>query len=237
MHRKHDRLAFTRIVFLVTGLGLSMGLSIIAQGQTSTVGSISGTVRDPQGAVIPKAEVVIQDERTGFSRTVVTSDEGFYSAPSLPFGRYSVSTAPQGFKKTVHSGVELHVSENVVVNLTLEVGQVTETVTVYRDAAPVETRSANVSSLISEKQVAELPLSARNYAQFALMVPGVSPADSFNARGTGIDTSVEMSVNGNALNQNLWTVDGVNNVDVGSNLTLLVFPSIDSIQELRVERN
>lgn len=112
MHRKPDRPAFTRIVLLVTGLGLSMGLSIIAQGQTSTVGSISGTVRDPQGAVI-----------------------------------------------------------------------VNETVTVYRDAALVETSSANVSSLISEKQVAELPLSARNYAQFALMVPGVSPGDSFNARG------------------------------------------------------
>src|SRR5262249_42874521 len=63
------------------------------------------------------------------------------------------------------------------------------------------------------------------------------PGDTFNARGTGIDTSVEMSVNGNASNQNLWTVDGVNNVDVGANLSLLVFPSIDSIQEFRVERN
>jgi len=69
------------------------------------------------------------------------------------------------------------------------------------------------------------------------MVPGVSPGEGFNARGTGIDTLVDMSVNGNASNQNLWTIDGVNNVDVGSNRTLLVYPSIDSIQEFRVERN
>ena len=156
MLRKLDRLALTRIVFLVTGLGLSMGLSVIVQGQANTVGSIGGTVRDSQGAVISKAEVLIREERTGFSRTVVANDEGFYSALSLPFGRYSVSTTPLGFKKTVSSGVELHVNENLIINLTLVVGQINETVNVYRDATPVETRSTNVSSLVAEKQVAEL---------------------------------------------------------------------------------
>jgi hypothetical protein len=83
------------------------------------VGSISGTVRDSQGAVISKAEVLIQEERTGLSRRVVANDEGFYSALSLPFGRYSVSAVSPGFKKTVNSGVELHVNENLVINLTL----------------------------------------------------------------------------------------------------------------------
>jgi len=119
------------------------------------------------------------------------------------------------------------------------VGQVSETVTVSSDAAPVETRSGDVSSLITEKQVTELPLNGRNYAQLALMVPGVSPPSggSFSASGTGLDSHVDMSVNGNQSNANMWTVDGVNNMDVGSNATLLVFPSIDSIQEFRVERN
>ena len=238
MHRKLDRLAFTRILFLVTGLGLSMGLSVIVHGQASTVGSISGTVRDSQGAVISKAEVLIREERTGFSRTVVANDEGFYSALSLPFGNYSVSTTPPGFKKTVSSGVELHVNENLIINLTLVVGQINETVNVYRDATPVETRSANVSSLVAEKQVAELPLNGRNYAALLLLVPGVSTEnDKFTTRGIGLDSNVSASVNGNSANQNLWTVDGVNNMDVGSNQTLLVYPSIDSIQEFRVERN
>ncbi|HEV8367311.1 MAG TPA: carboxypeptidase regulatory-like domain-containing protein, partial [Pyrinomonadaceae bacterium] len=206
--------------------------------QTRTVGNISGTVRDPTSAVVPGARVVIQEQRTGFSRTVVANDEGFYSAPSLPFGRYSVSTAPPGFKKTQSREQELHVNENLVVNLTLEIGPVTETVIVSNDAAPVDTRSGEVSSLVSSEQVTELPLNGRNYAQLVLMVPGVSPTNNdFKTRGTGLDSFVGASVNGNGSNQNLWTVDGVNNMDVGSNHTLLVYPSIDSIQEFRVERN
>jgi hypothetical protein len=211
--------------------------------QTTTVGTISGTVRDEKGAVVPKAEVSIQSQGTGISRTVNTDDNGFYLAPSLPAGTYTVSSAPQGFKKSVAAGVDLHVAENRVVNLDLQVGQVSETVTVSSDAAPVETRSGEISSLITEKQVTELPLNGRNYAQLALMVPGVSPVTqagaggAFGTQGTGLDSHVDMSVNGNQSNANMWTVDGVNNMDVGSNATLLIFPSIDSIQEFRVVRN
>lgn len=222
---------------------LAGALFFNANAQTTTVGTISGTVRDEKGAVVPKAEVSIQGEGTGLSRTVNSDDNGFYLANSLPAGRYTVSTAPSGFKKTVATAVDLHVAENKVVNLDLQVGQVSETVTVSSDASPVETRSGELSSLISEKQVTELPLNGRNYAQLALMVPGVSPVTqagaggAFGTAGTGLDSHVDMSVNGNQSNANMWTVDGVNNMDVGSNATLLVFPSIDSIQEFRVERN
>ncbi|HEX3183935.1 MAG TPA: TonB-dependent receptor [Pyrinomonadaceae bacterium] len=222
---------------------LSIGLFVGVQAQSSTAGNITGTVRDPQGAAVANVEVTIVEEKTGASRTAKTNDDGFYSAPGLPAGVYSVSAAPQGFKKTVAAGVQLHVSENLTINLDLQVGQVTEIVTVTSDQAPVELRSGEVSSLISEKQVTELPLNGRNYAQLALMVPGVSPVTqsgaggAFATRGTGLNAGVDMSVNGNQSNSNLWTVDGVNNMDVGSNRTLLVFPSVDSIQEFRVERN
>jgi Carboxypeptidase regulatory-like domain/TonB-dependent Receptor Plug Domain len=222
---------------------LSIGLLIGVHAQSSTTGNITGTVRDPQGAAVPKAEVTITDEKTGVSRTVSATEDGFYNATSLPAGTYTVSTSPTGFKKTLTTGVELHVNENKTVNLDLQVGQVTETVTVTSESAPVELRSGEVSSLITEKQVTELPLNGRNYAQLALMVPGVSPVTqagaggAFATRGTGLNSGVDMSVNGNQSNSNLWTVDGVNNMDVGSNRTLLVFPSIDAIQEFRVERN
>ena len=222
---------------------LSIGLFIGVHAQSSTAGNITGTVRDPQGAAVPKAEVTIVDEKTGTSRTVTANEDGFYNAPSLPAGMYTISTSPAGFKKTISTGVELHVNENKTVNLDLQVGQVTETVTVTSESTPVELRSGEVSSLISEKQVTELPLNGRNYAQLALMVPGVSPVTqagaggAFATRGTGLNSGVDMSVNGNQSNSNLWTVDGVNNMDVGSNRTLLVFPSVDSIQEFRVERN
>src|SRR5215213_9108070 len=92
-------------VMVLLGVGLLSGV----HAQTSTVGSISGTVRDPQGATIPNAEVVIQEEATGQTRTARTDDDGNYSAQSLPVGRYSVSAAPQGFKKIVATGVEVHV--------------------------------------------------------------------------------------------------------------------------------
>src|SRR5215831_17802923 len=245
MIRQSSPLAFRRpggtilrAAFFILVLGSVVGV----RAQTSTVGNISGTVRDPNGAAVPKAEVVIQEERTGQSRTVTADENGFYSAPSLPVGRYTVSSSPQGFKKTVNSGLELHVNENLVVNLTLQVGQVSEVVNVTGQSEQIETRSGEVSTLVTGHQVTELPITGRNYAQLALMIPGVSPAingggAAFAAKGTGLDAGVDIAVNGNGSNQNLWTVDGVNNMDVGSNRTLLVFPSVDSIAEFRVERN
>jgi len=230
-------------------LGLQVVLVLIgalfmnANAQTTTLGSISGTIRDEKGAVVPNAEVSIQEEGTQSVRTVSADDNGFYLVTGLRPGRYTVSTAPQGFKKTVASAVDLHVTENKAVNLEVQVGQVTETVTISSDTAQVETRSGDLNTLITEKQVTELPLDGRNYAQLALMVPGISPVTqngaggAFKTGGTGLDSHVDMSVNGNQSNANMWTVDGVNNMDVGSNATLLVFPSIDSIKEFRVERN
>jgi len=218
----------------------ALGLSVSINAQTSTVGSISGTVRDPQGAAVPKVEVLITEETTGQTRTVRTDEEGTYSAQSIPVGRYKVSVAPTGFKNTVASGIEVHVSDRVVVDLNLEVGQVSETVNVTGLAQLVETESGRVSSLVSEKQVTELPLNGRNYAALVTLVPGLSTPNeggAFGTRGTGLDSHVDVSVNGNQSNANMWTVDGVNNMDVGSNATLLVFPSIDSIAEFRVERN
>ena len=229
------RLGLQAILFL-----LAVGLFVGAHAQSSTSGNISGTVRDPQGAAVPNVEVTILEENTGAERTVTTDDDGNYTAASLPVGLYSVSATPEGYKKTVVTGFELNVTENAVIDLTLEIGLANEIVTVAADDQQIETRSGRVSSLIDEKQVTELPLNGRNYAQLMLLVPGTSPAtagNAFNTGGTGLNSGVDVSVNGNASNQNMWTVDGVNNMDVGSNRTLLVFPSIDSIQEFRVERN
>src|SRR5215468_9910146 len=232
------KLGFQVVVALIAA-----GFFVSANAQVTTVGSISGTVRDPKGAAVPRVEIVIQEQRSGATRTVVTDDNGFYLASSLPVGVYTVTTTPQGFKKTIASDVDLHVSENKTINLELQIGQVSETVVVSSESTPVETRSGDVSSLVTDKQVTELPLNGRNYSQLALLVPGVSPVTqagaggAFAARGTGLDGHVDMSVNGNGSNTNLWTVDGVNNMDVGSNRTLLVFPSIDTIQEFRVVRN
>src|SRR6185295_11982362 len=143
-----------KAMLVLLGLGLFTGVN----AQTATGGNLGGTVRDPSGAAVPKAEVEIKEESTGVARTVTANDDGYYFVPSLTAGRYTVTTSPQGFKRTVVTGVEVHVSENKVQNLDVQVGQVSETVTVSSDSAPVETRSGDVSSLIAEKQVTELPL-------------------------------------------------------------------------------
>ena len=114
---------------------LSIGLLVGVHAQSSTSGNITGTVRDPQGAAVPKAEINITDEKTGASRTVTANDDGFYNAPSLPAATYTITTSPSGFKKTIVTGVELHVSENKTVNIDVQVGQVTETVTVTSENA------------------------------------------------------------------------------------------------------
>src|SRR5215471_5304967 len=140
MTRQSSLLALRRpggIVLRAAFFSLILSLPTLAHAQTSTVGNISGTVRDPNGAAVPKAEVVIQEERTGQSRTVTADENGFYSAPSLPVGRYTVSSSPQGFKKTVNSGLDLHVNENLVVNLTVQVGQVSETVNVVAQSEQI----------------------------------------------------------------------------------------------------
>ncbi len=168
MLNQPNSLARAKAVYQAVLLLLCMGVVSGVHGQTSTVGSISGTLRDQQGAVVPKADVVITEERTGQSRTVTTNEDGFYYAPSVPVGRYTVSAAPSGFKKTVNSGLDLHVSENLVVNVTLTVGQMTETVNVTAEAGQVETRNGDVSSLVTEKQVTELPLDGRNYASLVI---------------------------------------------------------------------
>src|SRR5215471_825783 len=105
------------VMILLVGIGLPLGV----HAQSSTAGTISGTVRDPKGAVIPGAEVVLEQQGTGLSRTIKADKGGFYSAPSLPAGHYTISTAPQGFKKTVVTDVDLHVAEDKVVDLELQV--------------------------------------------------------------------------------------------------------------------
>src|SRR5215813_12315116 len=122
--RVNKALASSRMFQLIGIFLLGLSATFVVQAQTSTVGSVNGTVRDPKGAAIPKAEVTVKEERTGLSRTVTADENGFFSVLSLPAGVYTVSAAPQGFKKTINNGIELHVSENLVLNLTVQVGQV-----------------------------------------------------------------------------------------------------------------
>ncbi len=174
-------------------------------------------------------------------RKVTTDDHGQYVAPLLPIGNYTITAEISGFKKTTQSGVVLNVNDKRTVDFTLEVGSVSQTVTVEAQLTQVETQSATPAGLISGTQVRELSLSTRNYEQLVALMPGVTTngADQLyfgNSLPSGTTNTVGFSINGQRNSSNSWTVDGADNVDRGSAQTLLTYPSVDAIAEFKVLR-
>jgi carboxypeptidase family protein len=200
-------------------------------------GTISGVVTDPSGAVVAGATVAITNTETGLKRTTTTSTAGEYTAPDLPPGTYRVVISQANFKESVTDKVELHVSSSAIVNAQLQVGKSSEQVTVEADTIQVQTDNASLGEVVEGEQVRNLPLNARNFVELTQLVPGVSPANSFNMIGKGLAGGVDFAVNGNSIKDNLFLLDGVNNNDIGSNRTILIYPSLDSIAEFKMVRN
>ncbi len=214
----------------------------LARSQEIT-GQIRGIVTDASGAVIANAMITITSvDRNQVLRTVETNSAGEYVAPFLPVGRYSVTVEFKGFKKFVKNDIELNVSDRLTVDAALQTGALTETVSVEADPLQVNLQNVAVEGLITGTQVRELPLNNRNYEQLVTLQPGVTSntADQVYVGTTnpqGAVNIVSFSINGNRQSQNNWTVDGADNVDHGSNITLLVYPSVDAIAEFKIERS
>jgi hypothetical protein len=211
-------------------------LAPLSFAQTFT-GTIRGTVADQTGAVLPGAKVSVTDVNTGLTRSMTAGEGGEYDFPSLPIGTYRVEATAPNFKGETQTGLELHVNDIKVANFKLAVGASTEQVTVEANPIVVETQTGQVSGLIQGQQVRELPLNGRNFMQLTQLVPGVSAGNAFNSQYKGLAGSVSMSVSGSASNGNLWLIDGANNNDVGSNRTIVNYPSIDNIEEFKIHRN
>jgi len=211
-------------------------LSPLAAYSQDVKGAIRGIVTDEQGAAVAGAEVTISDA-TGFSLTATTGDGGLYNFPKLPLGTFKLRVTHAGFKAYEQVGIELHASDSLAFNIALKVGAVSEQVTVEASAIQVETTNGVLSGLIDGKQVAELPLNGRNFMQLVLGVPGVATGEGFSSLAKGLKGGSDLSVSGGAVDANLWLVDGAHNNDVGSNRTILVFPSVDAIDEFKIERN
>ena len=173
----------------------------------------------------------------GVSLSATTSDLGTYSVVQLQVGSYQVHVKQTGFKEFIAKGVEVHVSTVTELNAKLELGAATEMVTVEASDVQVQTTSAAVGEVVEGTQVRELPLNGENFMGLVTLSPGVSTANSFNGRDKGLTGGADFSVNGNPYNHNLFTVDGVNNNDVGSGRTILVYPSVDAIAEFKMLRN
>ena len=230
------------LFIIAAAMILSLSFSTLAQEVT---GTIVGTVRDSSGAVVSGATVTITDPAKNniVVRNITANDNGEFSAPNLQSGIYQVSAESANFKKSVQTNVKLDVGQRRTVDISLEAGNVSETVTVQADAVSVNLSTPTAGTTISGDQVREIPINNRNFIQLVALAPGVSnDLNDFVGVGTttpetGTVSTTQISVNGGRSSQNTFTVDGADITDRGSNLTIQAYPSVDSIGEFKVLRS
>lgn len=209
-------------------------LSLPAALAQNTTGAITGLVRDPSGAVVAGARVTARNEATGLIRTAETSGEGLYRVALLPAGTYSVSVEKEGFKTQIQTGVRIEILQVRTVDFQLELGAVTDRITVETAAPLLETETSQAGEVIKGEQVVSLPLSARQFLQLAFLTPMAIPATG-DFRSTEINRESPMpAAAGQRPEQNNYQIDGIDNRESGRN-GLALSASVDAISEFRVQ--
>jgi hypothetical protein len=217
-------------VMLGVLLAMFSAVNLFAQD----TGDLTGTVRDNTQAVIPGAAVTISGTAGGIERSTTTNSDGDYLAAGLPGGTYNLTITAKGFKTFKGKGIVLRVGQKARVDATLPVGDIaTEIVVQGEDLNQVETQSSDLSGTVTQRQLSQLQLNGRNFTQLLALSPGATNQSGQDEPGQGLST-VAYSVNGGRTEYNNWEIDGGNNMDDGSNTTLLSYPSLDSIAEVRV---
>src|SRR5882762_6943868 len=225
-------MAGTACIFSCTLLAL---LCLPSAARAQDTGSITGTVRDSSGAVVPDAEVKLTSGAIGLTRPMTTNGDGDFLAAALPPGTYDLLVTAKGFKTFEAKGIIVRVAQKARVDVTLQVGQVSENVVVEgSNVAQVETQSSDLSGVVTGKEITQLELNGRSWVQLVALVPGVSNQTGQDFGGVGLNQNINFSINGGRGEYNNWQVDGANAMDTGSNGTLNVFPSVDAIAEFRV---
>jgi hypothetical protein len=192
--------------FLAFSLFLLVPVSMFAQVQTAT---ILGAVKDSTGAVIGGASVTVTNTDTTLSRTVITEADGSYNVPALPPGNYEVKVTKDGFQTSDRKGLVLEVAQNASIDITLEVGSTSQTVTVTEAAPLVDVTSSSVGGTVNEERVADLPLNGRNWTDLALLQVGVSKVNIYAAAGNSPGLQgLKFSSNGAPVTSNQYSMDG-----------------------------
>src|SRR5437867_1310620 len=222
---------FQLIRVLFVAVVILSGLTRVTFGQETTA-RLTGQITDQAGAVVNNAEVTLTNPQTHEARTANTDDNGYYSLTLIPPGKYDLLVKAQGFKQYLDKDLELNVNDRKTINISLETGSITETVTVTTEAPLLQT-SPTVGDVIENRRVVELPLNNRNFMQLITLVPGVTSTGDSEI-GIGLTNTVNISIAGQRRNSIASLLDGVMDTDVGSNITLLSVPTVDSIQEFRV---
>jgi len=220
-----------QVSFLVVAFLCCLGGMVRAQ-DTAT---LTGTIRDNTGAVIPDVRVTVVSTATGEARQFTTNSSGEYVAAALPPGHYDITVPAKGFRTYTAKNVTLRVAQNARIDITLQVGDIREEVVVRGEGlAQVNTESSELGGTITGKEVTQLQLNGRNFTQLITLVPGVSNQTGQDEGVVGVEGSISYSVNGGRTEYNNWEVDGGDMMDNGSNFSLNVYPSVEAIEEVQV---
>ena len=219
-------------------LGLIICITFTNQARAQVAGaSLTGTVKDSSGAIIPNAQVSITDVATGVVRTVSTDNAGLYTAPNLLPGDYEIKVTASGFSTQIQKGITLTVGTQQLLDIALRVGQVNQTVEVTSEAPTVELTSSTLSAQVNATTVRELPLNGRSWTDLTNLQPGVITAESHASGDPNRGFGAQVSISGARPQQNNYRVDGISINDyanggpgsvLGGNL------GVDAIQEFSV---
>jgi hypothetical protein len=220
-------------------------VSAVSSLQAQTSAALSGTVTDSSHAVVSAAEITIKNLDTGAVRNTVTDSAGRYQAPSLPVGQYEIHAVKAGFTEGVRSGINLVVGQSATVDLSLSVGQTSQQVTVTADAPLVSVTTSDISGLVGDKQIRDLPLNGRSYDELLTLNPGVVNFTWEKFGGVGVSNSTNgnnFAVSGNRPQQNLFLLNGVeftgaaeNNMQPGGTSQQLL--GVDAVAEFNLLRD
>ncbi len=214
----------------------------------ATTGSISGTVKDPSGAVIPGAMVIATESATNVQAKTVTDEKGFYSFPSLPVGRYNLKVEEEGFGTQARNNLEVDANGALVADLTLEMAEKVEEVTVLENAAQVETASSQMGEVVTGTQMTAVALNGRSFTDLLALQPGIVPMstqqpDSIVMAGASVAIAPSgglnpgnQSISGQREDANGFMVNGGDVKELMNGGTTIV-PDLDSIAEFRVLTN
>lgn len=219
----------TRLWFVV------FSASVLLEAQTEKA-QVTGSVTDSSQAIVAGAQVTVTSAATGSRRSAATTEQGLYSIPFLDPGIYDITVQKDGFRTVQRNAVKLDVAQTATMNFTLEVGAVTEQVTVMAQAAMLDTGSASLAHTVENQRIVNLPTNGRNSYGFATLVPGVRASRGFSEVAYGMYNDQFVSINGSRPNQNSFLLDGGANSNPAFNGPAM-FPSLDSVEEYKVQTN
>src|SRR5665213_1711108 len=201
--------------FLLCGLAAIL-LSLSSRGHAQVTGAtLTGTIMDPSGAVVPDAQLSIKNTATGVVHRATTNGQGRYTTPNLLPGTYNISATANGFQTTRQNGVVLTVGAQVLLNFSLEVGAASQSVVVNSSSVQIQLASSDVKGVLSERQVQGLPLNGRDWTTLATLQPGVDSVGSEQALGSSTDRTrrgygVQMAISGARPTMDSYRIDGIN---------------------------